>query len=477
MPPRTSPPDPIQWDFGSAQEDLNVDGVTPRVTIRSTQDAYQRAINRLSSYTLRPNTPTATPTTFDISRYTSDWSTIPTPEPATERIAVPPRRRLVQTQSVPDTTEEEFTKSDNCPCASCQITKGEIGLTPTEIRHYSYEPPGGWVEFRTRNDLSTYALGVELETTNKDGLVSGEIVSSLRRPQEFWVPKADSSVTGPELVSYPATLSWWREHEADLREMFQNLLHAGFRSHDGGAAGMHVNISRAAFDNWRHLYRFMVLLHADPQWTLRMSQRTKNSLDYFSNLTWRERPRLGIARDYVGSTALKMGDRAVAVYASSKFNVPMAHGRHTAFNVPGDGRYEFRVPRGSLRIDRFFKNLEWTVGMIEFTRKCHATYARPKKFMEYVRNNRDKYPYLANFLDEKISDYHQPKIVPQERPQFRQWSYDQWRTFQAGEQFTYNGYLWTQPDLSSLTHLCLPDEDVCHDCQRVYGRVRFQPQV
>jgi hypothetical protein len=77
-------------------------------------------------------------------------------------------------------------------------------------------------------------------------------------------------------------------------------------------------------------------------------------------------------------------------------------------NIPGqyfadgpEGRVEFRLPRGTLRVDRFFKNLQWTVAMVEYTRTAEVLESRPKAFMDWTVTKGREYPDLVAFLMER----------------------------------------------------------------------------
>ena len=264
------------------------------------------------------------------------------------------------------------------------------------VHNYSYKPRR-WSMKSVKDDPFNYHLGVELETdsyftnpnryapstpwydrqTTVNSDVSGEMAADMRRPKNLWTAKTDSSVTGPEFVSHPATLTYWQKHKPQLKEMFEMLLHAGYRSHDNDKCGMHINISRNAFDGAEHLYRFMTLLHYSPAWSMRMSQRTRESALHWAPLEG-SMSRAKYRKDKCRQTfdAMRPWYRTTDKY--SALNMPPAE----------EGRFEFRLPRGTLRVDRFLKNLEWTVAMIEYTRTSQVATSRPIPFMTYVMENK-----------------------------------------------------------------------------------------
>lgn len=294
------------------------------------------------------------------------------PEPATQ-----------YTEIVFEPTAEEhmpLAPGKVCTCESCKSFRSEPNLLVNRgVHEYNYEPT--WRLLRTANDPDNYFFGIELETDNAQGRISRDIAASLGRPSDFWTPKHDGSVSGPEFVSHPATLAYWREREDDLTEMFKMLIHAGYRSHDGNRAGMHVNISRTAFDEPKQLYRFLTLLEHTPSWSTTMSQRTPETARHWANLG-------AMTNDTATRRAVAEGYRAT--------------GHVALVNTDNHNRYEFRLPRGTLRIDRFYKNIEWTAAMIEYTREARLNSCTPSKFMAWARRKQSEYPFLLAFLSEKF---------------------------------------------------------------------------
>lgn len=297
--------------------------------------------------------------------------------------------------------EDSVTISNTCNCEVHKLMRYENSAIRNAVVHnYSYRPRGGWSLRSVKNDTFPYYLGVELETDNyskgstgkKLSMLSNRQAADLRRPKNLWVAKADASVTGPEFASHPATMTFWNKHRPQVKEMFESLLHAGFRSHDNDKCGMHVNISRSAFDDARHFNRFLTLLHNNVGWTLKMSQRSAASASHWASLE-------------VYKDKSKRNADARRLTQKSPSGHHLNHGssmRYCVINAPTwQPRFEFRLPRGTLRVDRFYKNLQWTVAMIEFTRKLNILHARPAQFAIWVEARKDEYPDLFNFMVEK----------------------------------------------------------------------------
>ena len=217
------------------------------------------------------------------------------------------------------------------------------------------------------------------------GNMTADEAVSVAAPRGMWHPKHDGSVTGPEFASQPATLAYWRAQRPHITAMFRALLHGGMRSHDGDTAGMHVNIGTDAFDNADHLERFMALVANNPRWTTRMTQRTNASLNSWASLY---------------SIATPERRRAIA---REVFDYGYASTPHSsAVNCAHSGRIEFRAPRGTLRLDRFYAKLEWTAAMVEFTRDAdNAT--TPFAFTAWADARSAEYPALVAYMRERFS--------------------------------------------------------------------------
>ena len=286
------------------------------------------------------------------------------------------------------TTHEVRDAESRCYCDSCKARRSEPhALKRGTVHGWNYSP-SRFIERRIKGDAFPYVIGVELETVEwrvPNGYpLANDMAVDLRRPKNLWYAKYDGSVSGPEFVSHPATLTFWKAQEAKLSEMFSLLVHAGYRSHQGGQAGMHVNISKTAFTNDRHLHRFLTFLWGNIEWVTEVTQRTKSQLE-----RW--------ATPYAYSPAT-----AAAMMGTRSRWSGSPTGKYSLVNAPsGQDRFEFRGPRGTLRIDRFYKNLEFPAALIAYCRSDEAPDLHPEVFTDWVQQRREVYTHFSNFLSEK----------------------------------------------------------------------------
>lgn len=357
-------------------------------------------------------------------------------------------------------SEEHVAEADKatCTCDPCKRKKGLPHNVHSGVIHsYSSQPPMGWTVRRTTAEIADRSnaatFGVELETSVMDQpmrdlpnpperplrvygdespeyiavqnarrlawyewqernneyrqrqmtkweqerwLTADEAVSTAL-PRGLWHAKHDGSVSGPEFASHPATLAYWRLARPHLTAMMKALLHGGIRSHDGDTCGMHVNIGTDTFivrdergltdvaATSGHLQRFAQLVTMNPRWSTRMSQRTHASVGHWAPITGFLDSEFH-RQEWADSIARRG-------YASQN--------RYCVLNAENRERIEFRLPRGTLRVDRFYAKLEWTAAMVEYTRDP-ANVVQISPFMRWCDKS-GEYPTLVAFMRERFS--------------------------------------------------------------------------
>lgn len=328
-----------------------------------------------------------------------------------------------------------------CECEACKRKRGlPSRVAPGTIHAYSSTPRSGWVARRVGDaDATAPTFGIELETdvpecTYRDlggrpslphlpwgaddatraayaeaeralyawdrrnrehhrrqrerwqaeGNMTADEAVSVAEPRGFWHPKHDGSVTGPEFASQPATLAYWRAQRPHIVSMFRALLHGGMRSHDGDRCGMHVNIGSDAFADADHLGRFMALVAHNPRWSTRMAQRTNASMRSWARFDEIATPE---RRERLVNEWRRYGEASTA--------------HSSCVNLSHRGRVEFRLPRGTLRLDRFYAKIEWVAAMIEYTRDATRA-TNPAAFMAWAVAS-GEYPALVEHMRDRFA--------------------------------------------------------------------------
>jgi hypothetical protein len=275
-----------------------------------------------------------------------------------------------------------------------------MAMLPTGTIHaYGSQPRSGWVPRRDPAESpSSPTFGVELEyqrgpSRDRVSLTGDELVATAA-PRGFWHAQHDGSVSGPEFASQPASLAVWRSHKAHVATFMRTAVHGNWRSHDGAeSCSMHVNVGRSAFGDADHLARFIRLITVNPRWSTRLAQRTHAQV-----ASWARFDGFRTMADCTG-------------YAGQYWRNGIAYTGHSAaVNLENDGRIEVRLPRGTLRVDRFYGKLEWIAAMVEYTRDP-ANRPAPGAFCQWVLARRVEYAEFFALLTDLMPSRVAPRPV------------------------------------------------------------------
>ena len=283
-------------------------------------------------------------------------------------------------------------RSAASPCAACTKRARISPIASSPIHAYGSTPRSGWVPRRLVHEPFAPTFGVELETAAPYGDLSdltGEELAAAAAPRGHWHAMHDGSVSGPELTSQPGSLAYWRSIRPSVASMMRTAIHGGMRSHDAPrghaspeSCSMHCNIGRDGFADAAHLGRFIRLATANPRWTTRLAQRTHDQVRSWANFT-----------RFPDAAAC---DRLARDWWTNDYAYT---GHGSAVNLENPGRVEFRVPRGTLRVDRFYAKLEWVASMVEYTRVASAR-PTPGAYCDWVVAHRSEYPEIVEMLAE-----------------------------------------------------------------------------
>jgi ribosomal protein S26 len=235
-------------------------------------------------------------------------------------------------------------------------------IAPLRVCDYSYRPQP--VFFGSRKSVM---YGVELEVnTDKDGAVPKTLELLDRRHVYL---KYDGSLnSGFEIVTHPHTLA---EHRKLWPGFFADVPD-GVTSFKSGECGMHVHIERAKLTRLQ-IGKIMVFLNA-PQ-----------------------------NRRFVEAIAQRSENRYCKIYEKKLTNPVYVNDhdeRYEALNVTNRHTVEVRIFRGTVRADRFWKNMEFVDAMVQWTRDVSYRELTAARFVEYVRAHHSEYKYLFNYLVE-----------------------------------------------------------------------------
>lgn len=220
------------------------------------------------------------------------------------------------------------------------------GYGHAEIHDYSFRPAPIWHRAPGQDRGQKAYLGIEIETEAVAcSLADG--VDALRRyfDEDVFYLKHDGSIEhGFEMVSHPGTIEWWHSQEEALQGAMQAMRQQGMRSWNTYTCGIHIHVSKAAFDSDRHLWVFQQLFY-----------RNADVLEEYAGRDTEEWGNLKVGKGYVG--------RAMAASRGG-----FGTDRYVACNLNPSRTVEIRIFRGSLNHKRVLANLDLVHAALEYSR-------------------------------------------------------------------------------------------------------------
>ena len=253
-------------------------------------------------------------------------------------------------------------------CSSCYDSAAYL------IFDYTYTPDE-LIYYKTEKDKrTTLYMGIELEVEITNQSKANPILSSL---PEFIFPKNDSSIAnGFEIVSHPATYEWLLENKKKWDSIL-NLHIMGCRSYNTNTCGMHIHLSKVAFDQW-HLYKFLHFMYnpANVSFITHLSQRlTMENIKQWSAF-----------------------DNSLTVIKEKAVQRIQVGDRHTAVSLCRRNTVELRIFKGTLYPEHFWKNIEFAHALYNFSKDYSKFNMIWAVFLDYIKTNKNYYPNLYKFL-------------------------------------------------------------------------------
>jgi hypothetical protein len=215
-------------------------------------------------------------------------------------------------------------------------------------------------------------LGLELELNVPRGRVlalAGLVVDALG---ELGYVTHDVTIdSGFEIVTHPLAYPWAL---ADFPwTVLPELQRAGADTH---AAGLHVHISRAAFDSPAHVYHWMLFVYRNAEQVIKLARRSSEAWAPFT------------AEDQA-----RLADYAAGARGES---------RNRAINTSNDHTFELRVFASSLRPDEVRAALGFAAASVHYTRTLAVASdaADWASFVNWV-NEHPEYAPLARELQQR----------------------------------------------------------------------------
>lgn len=222
------------------------------------------------------------------------------------------------------------------------------GYGDGRVHDYSYTPRLNFHRAIGQEQGQTCYFGVEVEQESvmgEMGAALDSLYAHYGHEESVWYCKHDSSIdNGFEMVSHPGTLEWWHEHEPVLDAVFADLRKHGMRSWNTETCGIHVHVSRKAFDGDKHLWLFQQLFY-----------RNADALEVYAGRDTASWGNLKVSKGFVGNS----------VKARKRGNYTE---RYVAINLNPANTVECRIFRGSLNPTRLLADIELVAAAVEYSR-------------------------------------------------------------------------------------------------------------
>ena len=285
----------------------------------------------------------------------------------------------------------DFTWSEDDECVSCGYCNSDCDGTfgDLEVYSYSYKPTAEFFQLhadpsRVIGNFEGMAVlgssrhtdepffGVELELNclgNQYDAVNGgnAIVSSDIYRAGFLYAKSDCTVSGPEIVSHPATLAahavLWDSFP--FQELAEQHSWSGWK---GANAGIHIHISRKAFKNAAHLARFQYYFGEWGEELVKFAGRNCGSYGYHG-------------------PSMRGVSNAIRYAKAEQWPA-----RGSAINYYNHRTIEVRIFRSSLRRETLAAYLEFLHGLVNYSRvmtanaMIHGKSSEFGTFYEWLKN-------------------------------------------------------------------------------------------
>jgi hypothetical protein len=262
--------------------------------------------------------------------------------------------------------------------------------------HYGSPEP---YQFHGSDSRAHYGMEIEVTTEQVNGAILTALDEGAGHDILFFKP--DGSVEGFEAVTHPMTYAWAIDHfpwEILARWKSENRCTIVRESN-----GIHVHVSRAAFDGPSHVFKWMKLFYLNQPVIERLAGRRDTSWAEFrrevrdSQITHVKRKQVeakGVTSSNVSPWYLPPGwrDRTTS-------------SRYQAINCTNDDTFEVRVFASTLRPSTARRHLQVVAGTVEYTRQLTAHdvaacdgWSWPA-FAQWISANSHIYPELAEWND------------------------------------------------------------------------------
>lgn len=281
----------------------------------------------------------------------------------------------------------------------------------TLVHSYGYKPNPSFLHddgtssyySLMQDNRSTLYLGIEEEVECVDGDIDEGaefVLATINHEADEKVVylKEDGSIShGFEIVSHPATLGFFMNHFK--WEGIKGLSRLGYESWNKRSCGLHIHMSRAAFKDDKHLFKFLKFVYGNPteliKFAGRKSSYAKFDVDTFLN-SWND---YGQRDSIRGSTFMKMAKRET-----------INDDRYCAVNLRNVQTVELRFFRPSLKPETVQAALQFCDAAFHYTEQVSTPQVMSgnalafNSFRSWVATKPDTYKILDDRLTQRLGE-------------------------------------------------------------------------
>lgn len=269
------------------------------------------------------------------------------------------------------------------------------------IQDYSYTP---YLNFHGKGQ---YHLGLELELNTGRCDTEDAAQEIAAHFGNLVYLKEDSSIDdGFEMVTHPMTLAYAKSIDWSILDR----LREGMGLRGSSDCGMHVHVSKTAFDTTSHTYRWMRLIYRNAEPIQALARRRGSTYASFRSHMNDWAIHYAAVSKTDGHASQPAADAWYlktpgALARTRKVGLPYGTQRYAAINVENEKTFELRFFASTTRANRVLAALEFVSASIEYTRQLTAHQAVAQKglnfsvFTAWVKDNNPDGCY-ANLISE-----------------------------------------------------------------------------
>lgn len=267
--------------------------------------------------------------------------------------------------------------------SSCEIEDGICQRCIDGMMHeHDYVPEDGY----KKHGKGEVFYGIELETDNYNEIrkaIRG-LTSLSNGEEDYFMMKDGSLDNGIEITFNPRSLPSWHGYKNKLVDIIDVVLENGGRSFEASTCGLHVHRSKTDLSEI-DILKIITFLVRFKNENCKIAQRCSNYASFY------------YTEDVGGGGNLKF------IYKDKNM---LNYEKYVVLNLQHSDSIEFRLFKGTLKIDIIYSYLEFCDAVVSFVKTCSLVFlinGDPqrvwKKFANYVCAN--KYKTLKEYLKRK----------------------------------------------------------------------------